>query len=422
MCSQRASRGAVAPRLHRTCLLYSLPVRRLKDILGRVLPEVTLGPVEELPQTQLIRRFTLNMSDGKKLLLSFAPSLTVRLLRHEATMLSSEAILVAFLTKTGPQGAAAPSSSSTRPLPTTPSLLGLIPTLLKHSANNREMAYPYSIFESTPGATLASLSIYLSLPERRLVDKQIGSMVRDLASLVSPTGTFGTVTRTLPDPYNLTSTTGTPEAPAMTGSKTWSEAFNLLLEGIFRDGEDMSVLLPYETIRAHYQRLSWRLDAVTTPRLLILDAGSETNVMIQRETDEGSEDGLDAPSEGATLKGLKSWSQGVFGDPLLCNAFEDPSEGFLEGWRKDGGEIIEDMENAEVRTLIYRCFRAVVSVVTEYYRPQGDSSRRELDGRRELTSALAELEKIDPTDPTKRQRSTSRESNSKRIKIEGEHA
>jgi hypothetical protein len=115
----------------------------------------------------------------------------------------------------------------------------------------------------------------------------------------------------------------------------------------------------------------------------------------------------------------------VFGDPLLSNAFDDPGEGFLEGWRECGDDIIEDGENAEVRVLLYRCFRAVVSIVTEYYRPQGDSSRRELEGRRRLTSALAELEKIDiaASDALKRQRSTSKESeSSKRQKVEEERA
>jgi len=73
--------------------------------------------------------------------------------------------------------------------------------------------------------------------------------------------------------------------------------------------------------------------------------------------------------------------------------------------------VVEDTEGAEVRTLLYRCFRAVVGIVTEHYRPQSDSSGRELDARRCLTNALAELEKVDvvvsDTDSLKRQRSRS---------------
>ena len=402
-------------RPHLTSLMYSLPVRRLKEILSHVVPDATLGPVEELPSTQLPRLYTLNMSDDRKLILSFAPSLAVRLLRQEATILSSEATLVYFIAGSDRQAeSGGPKQGQIEPSEMARAVPELVPKLLKHSSNNREMAYPYSLFEPTPGAPLSTLSIYLNLPERRLVDKQVGSMVRGLASLTSPSGTFGTVSRVLPDPF----TPGSPTAPETKGSKTWAEAFNTLLEGILRDGEDMAVLLPYEVVRAHYQRLSWRLDAVTLPRLVVLDAGSETNVMIERGSEEGTSM---VPTDGVRLTGLRNWSQGVFGDPLICNTFDDPSDGFLEGWRESGEDIVEDSDNAEIRVLLYRCYRAVVSIVTEYYRPQGDSSRRELEGRRKLTSALAELEKVDMAvnDALKRARSLSSEAeSSKRQKVE----
>jgi hypothetical protein len=67
--------------------------------------------------------------------------------------------------------------------------------------------------------------------------------------------------------------------------------------------------------------------------------------------------------------------------------------------------------------LLYKCFRAVVSIVTEYYRPRPDSSRKELEGRRRLTSALAELDK--KYGALKRVRSVSAdEDSSKRLKAE----
>ncbi|KAH8595219.1 hypothetical protein B0O99DRAFT_512373 [Bisporella sp. PMI_857] len=410
-----SSRSAVPRRPHLTSLMYSLPIRRLKEILNRVLPTLTLGPVEEVPSTQLARLYSLGMSDGRKLLLSFAPSLAVRLLRHETTMLSSEASLIYFLTGTD---SSRDSENSISPLSERPpeidELIGLVPKLLKHSANNREMAYPYSIFEAVDGVPLSTVSIYLTISERRIVDKQLGSMVRVLASMTSPSRTFGTVNLVLPEQL----TPGVATFPPSKGALTWSEGFNLLLEGILRDGEDIAVLLPYETIRNHYRRLSWRLDAVQNPRLLILDAGSDTNVMIERAPEDTCEEASSKdPSKVTKLTGLRSWSQGVFGDPLLSNCFEDPSDAFLEGWREGGDDVIEDQENAEVRMLIYRSFRAVVSIVTEFYRPQGDSSRKELEARRRLTSALAELEKVDSL---KRARSSSTEAGvvSKRIKIE----
>ncbi|TVY84762.1 hypothetical protein LSUE1_G000575 [Lachnellula suecica] len=419
-----SSRTAVPSRPNLTSLMYSLPVRRLKEILTRVVPDATLGPVDELPSTQLPRLYSLSMSDDRKLLLSFAPSLAVRLLRQEATLLTSEATLVYFIAGSERRTAEMEGSPhSDIEVPSAISLSKLVPKLLKHSSNNREMAYPYSIFESTAGAPLSTLSIYLSLPERRLIDKQVGSMARALASLTSPTGSFGTVSQVMDDPFKIP----LPSAVPAVGLPTWSQAFNTLLENILRDGEDMTVLLPYETVRAHYQRVSWHLDAVSLPRLVILDVGSETNLMVDRGMDENASSSSVGPVK---ITGLRSWSQGVFGDPLMSDAFEDPKEGFLEGWREGGEEdIIEDEANTEIRLLLYRCYRAVVSIVTEYYRPQPDSSRRELEGRRKLTSVLAELEKVDVAviDALKRVRSLSDEApdgneNSKRQKLDKENA
>ncbi|ESZ96672.1 hypothetical protein SBOR_2931 [Sclerotinia borealis F-4128] len=360
---------AVPCKSFKTSLMYSVPVRRLKEILSHVVPDMTLGSVEEIPSSQLPRLYTLNMSDDNKLLLSFAPGLAVRLLRHETTLQYSEAILVHFLKASNQEanGVNAGGMNDVESEKVSIKLGDVVPKMLKHSSNNREMAYPYTIFEPTLGRTLLALSVYLSSPNRHLIDKQVGSLTRSLASLTSPNGTFGTAARVLPNSFKQS-------PPLGEGSTTWKEAFNTLLESILRDGEDMAILLPYDV-----------------------------NV-IKEGTSQIS-------TESLKLTGLRNWSQGIFGDPLLSSVFENPSEGFLEGWKARGDEddLIEDIGNAEVRLLIYRCYRAVVGVVTEYYRPQSDSSRRELENRRNLTAALSELEKVDVgvNDMLKRARSLS---------------
>ncbi|QSZ32034.1 hypothetical protein DSL72_001603 [Monilinia vaccinii-corymbosi] len=386
-------KAAVPGKSFKTSLMYSVPVRRLKEILSHVVPDVTLGTVEELPSTQLPRLYTLSMSDNNKLLLSLAPSLAVRLLRHETTLQYSEATLVHFLEMSNEEknGVDTDGIKDVEHDTSAIRLEEVVPKMLKHSSNNREMAYPYTIFKPIPGKTLSALSVYLSLPDRHLIDKQIGSLTRSLASLTSPNGTFGTAARVLPDPFKQSP----PSAPLGEGFTTWTEAFNTLLECILRDGEDMAVLLPYDVVRSHYQRLSWRMGAVKLPRLVLLDLG-EQNVMIENGIKHGNSP---IPTKTLKLAGLRNWSQGIFGDPLLSSVFENPSEGFLEGWKAGGDEdeddLIEDTGNADVRLLLYRCYRAVVGIVTEYYRPQSDSSRRELENRRNLTAALSELEKVD---------------------------
>lgn len=400
-----SKKGGISAQSRPTSIMYSLPVRRLKEVLGHLVPGSTLVAAEELPSTQLPRLYSLSMSDGHNLILSFAPSMTMRLLRHEATMLSAEAALVSFIAGTDGKlelGGSLPGFTG-KP-PRSAELLDLVPKLLKHSSSNKEMAYPYSIFEPIAGAPLSTLSIYLSLPERHFIDKQVGSMARRLASLTSPTGLFGPVSRILPDPLTPASTSWEQ------GSTTWSAAFHSLLEGALRDGEDMAVLLPYEAIRASYQQHSWCLDAVKAPRLVVLDAGSETNVMIKR----GPGDGTTMVVNGyPRLTGLRSWGQGVFGDPLISSCFEEASQGFLEGWQEGHEDVIEDTDNAEARLLLYKCFMATVSIVTEYYRPRPDSSRKELEGRRRLTNVLAELDKGDSALKRARSFSTDEESSKK---------
>jgi hypothetical protein len=388
--------------------MYTLPIRRLRDILGHVVPGVTLTSVEEIPSTRLPRLYYLNLSDGEQLLLSFAPSLAVRLLRHEQTLLSSEAALIHFLScvlrsDLDEESTPPPVSITGSHWSRTTVLSQLVPIMVKHSSNPREMGYPYTLFEPGVGEPLSDLSIYLSRPEQRLIDKQIGSLVRNLALVTSPSGNFGTVSRVCNDSSALAATAS---SCCPRGSPDWTAAFMSLLEGILRDGEDMSVLLPYEDIRKHFDRLSWRLGAVTIPRLVVIDAGEPSNVLIQRDPEGASPSSLDGPR----VTGLRDWSQGIFGDPLLSSCFEEPGEDFLEGWRLDGTEdIIEDEEGGVTRLLLYRCYRAIVNIVTEYYRPQPDSSRREMEGRRKLTNVLAELEKVDveQVDFVKRARSGS---------------
>lgn len=153
----------------------------------------------------------------------------------------------------------------------------------------------------------------------------------------------------------------------------------------------MSVLLPYDAIRRNFSRLSWRLEAVITPRLVILDASSHENVIIRTKLHDRSL----SPEESVSMTGLRDWSQGLFGDPLVSSCFENPDDAFLHAWNANEESLIEDQDGAATRMLLYRCYRAVVDIVTEYYRPRLESSKHELDARKRLTSVLSELDKAD---------------------------
>lgn len=388
---------------HRMPLKYPLPIQRLKEVASHVAPGAAIGAVKEIKSTLLPRLYSVRMTDELPLLIAINPDLSVRLLRHESTVMASEASVVQFLSEEAKRSESHESTRSPGGKEDALSIryLGLVPKLLEHCSDSRASAFPYSIFKPTPGIVISMLSPPLDTSSRRSVDKEVGGLARGLASRTSPTGTFGMASRIL-----LGSSSKMLSAkPKVSGSETWSEAFRTLLEGVLRDGEDMSILLPYETIRTHYKKMCWRLDAIKTPRLAVINVNSDDNVMVERRLTKNEST---KPVESAKLTGLRNWSQGVFGDPVLSSCFDDPSEEFLQGWRDGGEEVIEDKENMNGRLLFYQCYRAVVTIVTEFYRPQSNSDR-ELDGRRRLTNALRKLSDMlnDEDEAPKRERSLS---------------
>ncbi|OBT54391.1 hypothetical protein VE04_05872 [Pseudogymnoascus sp. 24MN13] len=354
--------------------MYTLPILRLKGVVGQIVPDATLESVHEIPSTHITRLYTLNISGSRQLLLSLQPSLAVRLLRNEQSLMLCEANLIQYLSKT-PTGSTIKSPPKEEG-PNGSLLSSLIPKMLKHSSNTKEMGYPYTIFEQVSGSSLSSQSIYLTVSERRHVDNQIGKLVPSALSLkyagIPPRGEHLVV-------------------QGAGGAETWSLAFDALAESILRDGEDMSVLLPYEIIRRQFSRLSWRLKAVTIPRLTLPDAGDDAVVLVERRLEEGL-----SPEDSVRVTGLRHWSRGVFGDPLMSSCFENPSEGFSTGWKGGADEdLIEDPEGANTRMMLYRCYRAIIDIVIEYYRPRNESSRFEMDARKRLTGVLTELETVD---------------------------
>ena len=147
------------------------------------------------------------------------------------------------------------------------------------------------------------------------------------------------------------------------------------------------------------------------------------------------------------LAGLRDWSSCVFGDPLFATVFSDPqqhqeppqpSASFLEGFNdeKPGDyqsnildrdprfpldkTIIEGVETAWIRLLLYQAYHAVTRVTSEFYRPRQDSSVRELAARRGLNQVLAWLAEVPDDVKRRHQRPSGEMSPAKRLKAEDE--
>ncbi|KAK7745948.1 hypothetical protein SLS53_002668 [Cytospora paraplurivora] len=322
-------------------------------------------------------------------------------------------------------------------------LLRLLPSLIDHDQSSEKLGSAYNILSHSSGLTLSSLSRGLTPMECQHINFQAGRLIRRLSLLQSPSARFGPAIAVLcPAAVTRSWSGGSTEKPG--GVDRWSLAFQEFLEGVLRDAEDMAVTIAYQTIRRQFRRLRFYLDAVTVPRLVILDAAHSANIMAERKV--AAHDGRSGPSvqppcialdlddeemgthgdgdnpTGIRATGLRDWSNCTFGDPLMAAVFSgEPSMEFLTGFigrsqrPKDDehhddstqdmltmcGDIVEDPEGAPIRLLLYECYHATVAVVKEFYRPQNGSTERELAARKRLHAVLARLEDVE-TDPKRR--------------------
>lgn len=65
------------------------------------------------------------------------------------------------------------------------------------------------------------------------------------------------------------------------GMNSWSLAFNAMLEGILRDGENMAVTMPFHAIRRHFRKLVHFLEEVKVPRLVVLYRAHDSSVAVE---------------------------------------------------------------------------------------------------------------------------------------------
>jgi hypothetical protein len=101
-----------------------------------------------------------------------------------------------------------------------------------------------------------------------------------------------------------------------------------------RDGEDMLVTVPYDSIRYYVGRHSAYLDEITEPRLVALNVCEPQNVLLDEHTKQ--------------VTGLVGFSNVIWGDPLMSGGIANGSEAFFEGF----GECPSRVGGAKVRQLM----------------------------------------------------------------------
>lgn len=474
----------------------------VRSLLNTAWPRLTLESMQIVPvpaTMRLQRLYELRVSLASRdtangmhdmLVLVLGPPSMLRLLRSEQWIIKSEAVIIKWIrgvllsdgsarmsNAQHEHGEGYLSGGSVWDQPrshdekTTKDvdLLRLLPALIDHSQSSKELGSAYNVLSHLDGTSFSSLPSCLSISERRYVDLQAGRLIRRLSHLKSPSGKFGPAISVLcPTDVVQSRAGGSMENPG--GMDSWALAFHAILEGILRDAEDMAVTIPYEAIRRQFRRLRYFLERVIVPRLVILDAAHESNIMAQRtapghdarmktntvledpfeDSDEsdisqggGRRQGCEhAPS--IRLTGLREWSNCIFGDPLMAMVFSDkPSREFLHGFNGqskknkdhvdegDGrsgsggfhswpmyGDIVEIPEEAHVRLLLYQCYHATVAIVKEFYRPRCDSTSREFAARKRLNRALMRLEEVEWDPKREHERPSGETSSPKKPKID----
>ncbi|KAK9772732.1 hypothetical protein AB5N19_14258 [Seiridium cardinale] len=450
-------------------------VEAIKAVVSRAVPNVSIESIQLLNSARLQRDVCVTLSNGKTLVLTIPPPPILRLLRSEQWLVLSEALVIPWICRRAseyaannkrisiqylieadpPQNKSSARTDTSSRRPRTPEeyLIEYLPNLIAHSSASVELGTAFSLTEAPRGILVNSLPRALADAERVVVEYQKGQLVRRISNFRAPNAKFGPVTAVLgPHAPPADSSTATSIGPG--GLNSWSKAFLALVESTLRDGEDLAVTISYSLIRHHLNRLSDLLDAVTQSRLVVLDAGSDGNVLVSRSTDAEAkaivrsrswtptgqsvkredpekvdwsviggnlERKQTVEASGATVTGLRDWSNCIFGDPLMTSVFsEEPSTEFIRGFRQQPpsptpssspssattniprisspppDDLVEDRENAPIRLLLYECYHATACVVRQFYRPTGaDSTRQEMAARRRLAAALNKLAEVD---------------------------
>ncbi|KAL1867840.1 hypothetical protein VTK73DRAFT_3921 [Phialemonium thermophilum] len=263
-------------------------------ILRELEPNLAVEGLRAVPSSKHQRRFELQLSDNSLYELVLNPPPMTKLLRYEHALVGSEALIVRWMHESASgtavhggtnhqaaqdehKGCSASSDNTTTPL----NLVQMLPSLVGHrsaSVQGPPIRETYSIFEQPGhGVVMAALSGNITSEQRRSLDSQLGRLAHDLAGITSPSGKFGPAAHVLSSGKER----GSNAVATIDGEETWSGAFHAMLEAILRDGEDMTVAMPYSAVRMHFGRLAHYLDSVTEPRLVLLDVADENNVLVK---------------------------------------------------------------------------------------------------------------------------------------------
>ncbi|KAL2842346.1 hypothetical protein BJY01DRAFT_256761 [Aspergillus pseudoustus] len=277
--------------------------------------------------------YLVRLSNETHLLWKCSPRPTTPLLWRKHILLDTEARALSLLNR--------------EPIP-------CIPRLLHYDPLGDLLGPSFLIRHHIPGSTLESMESQLTSQERKAIDRSLGLLGKRISQHTSDS--FGSL----------------GQVASAAGKQSWREAFLSLFEGILRDSEDAFINLPYGEIRYQVSRLSPVLDEILVARLVVIDFGHPSHVYVDPES--------------KRLSGISGFGTAVWGDVYMAKIFENPSTPMLDGF----GSGCAKPQPGRIRQLLYSCYRAVHSIVLQYYRKNRDTAA-EIDLRRQLMATLAKM-------------------------------
>ncbi|KAK1142450.1 hypothetical protein N8T08_007812 [Aspergillus melleus] len=221
----------------------------------------------------------LILSNKEQLLLKSTPRAMTPLLRQEKRLLDTEARVMSILKR------------STAPF---------VPSLLHYDRRGDLFGSSFMLRPFLTGTTAQELGGQISEQTQNHVDYALGSLAHEIWQHVSPS--FGSL----------------EQVASGSGKRSWREAFLTLFEGILRDSEDFFVNLPYAEIRHQLYRLSSALEEVRQARLVVVDLGRPSQVLLDPES--------------KRLVGVVDLSSALWGDVYMAEIFDNPSSSVLDGF------------------------------------------------------------------------------------------
>lgn len=302
--------------------------------------------------------YLLTLSNDSELILKLALQSAAPLMRREQFSLETEALALDLLKQTGNP---------------------FIPQLIHYAPEDRSLGAGFLLRQYVKGPSLLENEHRLSPQAHKDIEQDLGFLVDVIGQNVSTA--FGPLTN----------------VAAGTGSPSWRRAFISLFEEVIRDAEDMFIHLPYSQLRQELSRFASTLDEITVPRLTVVNFGRPSDILLD--------------SDFKRLSGILDLSTAIWGDVLMAEVFEVPSEALLTGF----GSTPSSEQPQSVRFLLYvalfppytrhcvmklilnsrySCYRHVYRITELYYRNITDDMT-EMNARCKLTEALQLLSTIE---------------------------